>query len=297
MDNPTQDCAPNGIDISSYSHTGKVRRMRRLFASKAGRIIIVPIDDSLIFGPAAGLEHIECKLHDILLDPPDALLAFPGVFRNHSHLLSEIPAIVNLTASTGRSNHTRKVLVGSVEQALQLGAEAVAVHVNISSAYEFEMIEILGQVSRDCEHFGLPLVGIMYPRSENSEGDNNYEELKHSDRKAYAELVAHSARVAVDLGVDLIKTKYTGDVESFEIVVRACKPVPIVVAGGPKIPAQSALRMAQQVIEAGGAGVSYGRNVFSRTPSQPMISALKGVVHKGLTAEQAAAELPDEENE
>jgi DhnA family fructose-bisphosphate aldolase class Ia len=261
--------------------------MRRLFSCVPDRILIVPIDDSLIFGPRAGLENLQSKLQKILLDPPDALLAFPGVFRNDASLLGNIAGIINLTASTNRSIHTRKSQVGEVQQAVQLGLDAVAVHVNIGSKYEAEMLKILGAVSRECESNGMPLLTIMYPRSESETGDNNFDELKEHDPRQYAELVGHSARVGVDLGADLIKTKYTGDPESFSTVVEACRPVPIVVAGGPIIGVDSALTMAADVIKAGGAGVSFGRNVFGRENPQPFISVLKAIVHEKLPLEAA----------
>ena len=295
MGESNENLAAEILGTSSYSQAGKVRRMRRLFSRGTRRILIVPIDDSLIFGPADGLEEVQAKIRDILVDPPDAVLAFPGVFRNEPHLLAQTAGIVNVTGSTGRSVHTRKVLIGSVHQSAQLGLDAVAVHVNISSQYEAEMLGIFGSVSRECESYGMPLVGIMYPRSESEKGDNNYDDLRANDRKAYAALVAHSARVAVDLGADLIKTKYTGDPESFQMVVNACKPVPIVVAGGPLLPISSALQMAYEVVQAGGAGVSFGRNVFSRQSSQPIVSALKAIVHDGLTDQQAQTLLQNED--
>ncbi|MGH9908669.1 MAG: 2-amino-3,7-dideoxy-D-threo-hept-6-ulosonate synthase [Pyrinomonadaceae bacterium] len=292
--------SPHKIDsqrpnILGFAQAGKIRRMSRLFSRVADRILIVPIDDSLIFGPTAGLEQVESKLQKILLNPPDALLAFPGVFRNDARLLSQVAGIINLTAGTSRSKHTRKSQVASVHQAAQLGLDAVAVHVNISSKYESEMLRILGSVSGDCESYGMPLLAIMYPRSETELGDDNYDELKHNNRNRYAELVAHSARVAVDLGADLIKTKYTGDPESFHIVVDACKPIPIVVAGGPVVPVDSALQMAHEVIQAGGAGVGFGRNVFSSDFPQTIISALKAIVHDSLTVEEARKYLQSHE--
>jgi DhnA family fructose-bisphosphate aldolase class Ia len=291
VEKPDHMTAAPKLDALGFAQAGKIRRMNRLFFRDASRILIVPIDDSLIFGPRAGLEQVESKIQKILVSPPDALLAFPGVFRNDASLLSKVAAIVNLTASTTRSNHTQKVQIGSVHQAAQLGMDAVAVHVNISSKYESEMLRILGRVSEECESYGMPLLGIMYPRSETELGDNNYDELKEEDPKGYTELVAHCARVGVDLGVDLIKTKYTGDPESFQLVVDACKPVPVVVAGGPLLAMESALKMAYEVIQAGGAGVSFGRNVFSRDSPEPIVSALKAIIHDGLTAREAMTQL------
>ena len=121
------------LDTLSSAQAGKVRRLRRLFSPLSHRTVIVPVDDSLIFGPAGGLEQLESKIEKILADPPDAVLAFPGLFRSRVELLSRVGGILNLTASTIRSEHTHKVQVGTVHQAAQLGLDAIAVHVNVRS--------------------------------------------------------------------------------------------------------------------------------------------------------------------
>ena len=271
----------------SAAHVGKTRRLATLFSPETGKTIILPLDDSLIFGPKAGLERVRHKLPNLLHDPPNALLAFLGLFRANNDLLSQVPAIVNLTASTALSYHTHKVLVTTIEQALQIGADAVAVHVNVTSEFEAEMLRILGSTVRECESYGMPLLAIMYPRGESASGDNNYEPLKKKSPRKYAELVAHAARVAADLGADIIKTKYTGTPDSFRTVVEACEPAPIVIAGGPAVPMAEMLRNAYGAVSAGAAGVSFGRNIFTRADPQPFITALKGVVHHGLTPAQA----------
>jgi DhnA family fructose-bisphosphate aldolase class Ia len=226
-------------------------------------------------------------LPSLLLDPPDALLAFIGLFRAHNHLLNNVPIIVNLTASTVLSRHTQKVLVTTIEQAIQVGADAVAVHVNLTSQFEAEMLRTLGSAVHECESYGMPLLAIMYPRGESASGDNNYESLKKKEQTKYAALVAHSARIAADLGADIIKTKYTDSPDSFRVVVEACEPTPILVAGGPALPMDKMLRNAHGAICAGAAGVSFGRNIFTRNEPQPFITALKAVVHGGLTPDQA----------
>lgn len=271
----------------STAYVGKSRRLARLFSPGSGRTIILPVDDSLIFGPKAGLEQVRRKLPNLLRDPPNALLAFIGLFRANNDILSHVPAIVNLTASTALSHHTRKVLVTTIEQALQIDADAVAVHVNVTSQFEAEMLRALGSTVRECESYGMPLLAIMYPRAESASGDNNYESLKTKAPQKYAQLVAHAARIAADLGADIIKTKYTGSPDTFHAVVEACEPIPIVIAGGPALPMAEMLRNAYGAVSAGAAGVSFGRNIFTRAVPQPFITALKGVVHHGLTPAQA----------
>ena len=251
--------------------------------------MIVPVDDSLIFGPSSGLEDVVAKIDKILEDPPDALLAFPGVFVRRPFIHTCTAGILNVTASTARSTHTRKVKVGDVHQAAQLALDAVAVHVNVTSKYESEMLATFGTIARECESYGMPLVGIMYPRTETATGDDNHEQLRDTDRKRYTDLVAHSARVGVDLGADLIKTYYTGDPESFTRVVESCQPVPIVVAGGPLRHPESVLQTTSDVMRAGGAGISFGRNIFGHDSPRALIAALKAVVHHGVEPTEALA--------
>ncbi len=267
---------------------GKIKRLNRIFSHSSGRIVIVPLDDSLLAGPSNGLENLKVKTEKIIAGAPNAIIGFQGLLRNFASSIGGMPSILNITASTTKSIHTRKVLVGSVELALRLGAEAVAVHVNISSKYESEMLKILGEISLECERFGMPLLGIMYPRKENEDyTDNNYYDLKKNDVKKYTELVAHAARVGVELGSDIIKTQYTGDPESFKLVVDACNPIPIIIAGGSPISITEMLRNAEGVVKAGGAGISYGRNIFTRQNPVPYIEAVKEIIHNNKSVEEA----------
>lgn len=260
---------------------GKETRLRRILRSDTGRSLIVPIDDSLMYGPFAGLADLPHKLEQIASARPDAILSFEGAIRQNIDRLSNIPFILNLTASTVLSSHTRKVLISDAKHALSLGATGVAVHVNVSSQYESEMIGSLGKVSKDCREFGLPLVAIMYPRRESDGVDDNYDELKSGNLEEYAKLVAHASRIGAELGADIIKTQYTGSISSFQTVVEACSGVPVVIAGGPILSQKDALFKAYEAIQAGASGVSFGRNVFNRNDSSAFIRLLKEIVHVG----------------
>ncbi len=143
------------------------------------------------------------------------------------------------------------------------------------------MLKSLGDVAEACRAFEMPLLAIMYPRAEGPEGDNNYLEMKGSDLNGYTRLVAHCARIGMELGADVVKTQYTGDPESFGRVVEAARPVPVVVAGGPFQSANTILQRAENVIGAGAAGVSFGRNVFSRRERGKIVHALAQIVHHG----------------
>jgi len=269
-------------------NVGKSKRLKRIFSHDSGKIVVVPLDDSLLAGPSNGLNDLKSKTEKIISAAPNAIIGFQGLIRNFAELIGHTPNILNITASTTKSIHTRKVVVGSVELAVRLDAEAVAVHVNISSKYESEMLKIMGEVSQECERYGMPLMGIMYPRTENPDGtDNNYYDLKKDNVKKYAELIAHSARVGVELGANIIKTQYTGNPDSFAMVVEACKPIPIVIAGGPPVSLKEMLVNAQGAMIAGAAGISYGRNIFTRDNPEPYINAIKEIVLNKKSVEEA----------
>ncbi len=275
---------------------GKKHRLDRIFNPATQKTVIVPVDDSLIFGPSNGLFDIANKLRQIADGQPNAILAFQGTIQNHAAILSGIPKILNLTASSVRSQHTRKVLVGSVKQAVAMGVDGVAAHVNVSSLYESEMIRNLGIISRECEEYGMPLIAIMYPRKENNGNDDNYEELRNEKLDEYVSLVAHAGRIGVELGADVVKLPFTGDADTFRRVVDACSPVPIIIAGGPTIEPLAMLRNAYKAVRAGAAGVSFGRNVFHRENSTIFVEALKQIVHGKATPEDVKkllSNLPD----
>jgi len=266
---------------------GKFVRLSRMFDQKTNRILITPLDDALLAGPEGGLRDAKTKIKQIVVGGANAIMGFRGLFARHYEEIGDVSGILNLTASTTRNKHTRKVLVSTVEEAVKLGMDGVGVHVNISSEYETEMLKILGEVSRACEDLGMPLMGIMYPRSERDGADYNYLDWLENQPDKYAEIVRHAVRVGVELGADIIKTQFTGSIETFKSVIECSSGVPIVIAGGPLIPATKMLNNAYQAIQAGGAGISFGRNVFNRDDSSRYIKALRKIVHENASVEEA----------
>jgi len=133
---------------------------------------------------------------------------------------------------------------------VRIGADAVSVHVNLGGQYENEMMEQMGAISSQCMEFGMPLLAMMYPRGENIKDQFDIDAIKKC------------ARVGAELGADIVKTNYTGDIESFSEVVKGCG-VPVVIAGGAKMDSEQALLdVVRDAMKAGAAGVSIGRNVF-----------------------------------
>lgn len=270
----------------TYSNIGKKRRLDRLFTE--GKTLVVPVDDSLIFGPKQGLLDLEDTIRQIVSSSPNALLGFKKDLEIITEMAIQTPFIYNVTASTVLNAHTRKVTIASVENALSAGADCIAAHVNFSSQYENEMLHNFADIANECDRLGMPLLAIAYPRKENADGtDYNYEDVKESNNKKFSELVAHCTRVACELGADIIKTYYTGDTESFKEVIKAACGKPVIIAGGCKVSVDKSLQVASDAMSVGASGISFGRNVFNRSRINNYITAMKEIILRDSSAEKA----------
>ena len=192
----------------------------------------------------------------------------------------DVGLIMHLSASTDLGPTTNsKVLVGSIEEAIKIGADAVSVHINFGSEDEPNMLESIGDISRKCSEWGMPLLVMAYPRGPQIK--NPYD----------PDAIAHCARAATELGADLVKVSYTGDIDSFREVCRGAL-APIVIAGGPKMDSDmDILNMVHDSMEAGGHGVSIGRNVFQNNNVQGIMKAISSIVLDGYSVDEAAQYL------
>ncbi len=259
---------------------GLTRRLSRIFRRKGHRTLGVPFDDLLISGPLGHLCRFDEIVDEVASSGIDFTIGFPWFFQRFGAALYDVAWIVNLTASTVRSHHTRKVVVGSVDDACAIGADAVAVHVNFTDEAEAEMLSALSAASRDCRRLGMPLLALAYVRRQGANGDDNYFALRDSDPEAYADLVAHACHAVVELGADLVKTQYTGSVDSFRRVVKSVAPVPVIIAGGPEQDEAIALKLASDALRAGANGLCFGRNTYCRTNVRQFLGCLNVFVPK-----------------
>lgn len=260
--------------------TGKIKRLKRIMPD--GKVVIVPMDHGVTIGPVKGLENMQTIVNKLVEGKADAVVIHKGIARNVD--TGKLGLIVHISASTKYSIKPNwKVNVGSVVEALRLGADAVSVHINVGDDEEPLMLEKLGAVSRQCEFYGIPLLAMMYPRGKLIKSEHD------------PEAVAHAARLGAELGADIVKTNYTGDVDSFKQVVDSC-PVPVIIAGGPKMEtSKQVLEMVYDALSVGCKGVSIGRNVFQHEYPEKMSAALSLIVHEKATVEKAASLLGDKE--
>lgn len=248
---------------------------------KKKRAVIVPMDHGVTVGPIAGIENMREMVDFVARGGADAVLGHQGLpLHGHRQYGKDVGLILHLSGSTvWGPDPNAKVLVNTVERAIKTGADAVSVHVNIGSLEESEMLKDLGKVSEEAAEWGMPLLAMMYTRGPNIENEHEVEYVKHA------------ARIAAELGADLVKVSYTGDVEGFSEVVNGC-PIPVLIAGGEKMDTdRDILTMVEEAMQAGAAGVSIGRNVFQHKNPQAMLEAIAKIVHEDKTAEEAKTAL------
>jgi fructose-bisphosphate aldolase/2-amino-3,7-dideoxy-D-threo-hept-6-ulosonate synthase len=269
------------VKVFGLSQVGKAIRLERIISRETKKTIIVPMDHGVTLGPIPGLVDMAKMVNQVAEGGANAVLGHIGLpFFGHRTYGRDIGLILHLTGSSNLSpNPNNKVLVATVEQALVIGADAVSIHINIGHENDSEMLRIFGVVSRECLKWGMPLVAMMYPRGSKVRSEHDPEAVK---------LVA---RVGAELGADIIKTNYTGDIDSFKEVVKGC-PRPVVIAGGPKLVThEDILKTAWEAMQAGSAGVSIGRNVFQAPNPTKMTKALCRIVHEKWDFKEAKNEL------
>ncbi len=254
---------------------GKVFRLKRIFREDS-KSIIVPLDHGVTYGPIRGIQDVRETVKK--LEPlADALLFHKGVARYVvSNLSGRCGVIIHLSGSLLVSpSHDAKVLVGTVEEAVSLGADGISIHINIGNEWDRDMLRDLGSISRKAERWGIPLLAMIYPRG------------SHIKDPADPGLIAHAARLGAELGADVIKVPYTGSPESFRKVVEGTF-VPVVMAGGPRAKSErDFLTMVRCAMDAGASGLSVGRNVFQHEHPEKMLKALSMIVHGGAEVDEA----------
>jgi predicted phospho-2-dehydro-3-deoxyheptonate aldolase len=254
-------------------NTGKNRRLKRIM-QQDNRTIIVPMDHGVTVGPIQGITNMQTITDKLVKGGVDAILVHKGIAKRID--TGDAGLIVMLSGMSNLSpNVNAKVQVCSVQEAIRIGADAVSVHVNVGAQDEDKMLQNLGKVAEECDALGIPLLAMMYPRGPKIPNEHA------------PEVVAHAARIGAELGADIIKTNYTGNIETFKAVVESC-PVPVVIAGGPKCKSlEEVLQTTSDALRAGAAGLSIGRNVFQCDSPTQISKALSAIVHNGASVEQA----------
>ena len=243
---------------------GMQNRLARIFNPVSGRTVMLAIDHGYFQGPTSGLERVDVNI--LPLAPyADAIMLTRGVLR--TTIPSSCQQGVVLRASGGPSilkELSNEQLALDIEDALRLNAAAVAVQVFIGGDYETQSIHNLTRLVDMGNRYGVPVLGVTAV-GKTMTRDARYFRL--------------ACRIAAELGAHFVKTYYVE--EDFETVTASC-PVPVVMAGGKKLPELDALNMAYKAVSEGAAGVDMGRNIFQSDAPEAMIQAVTKVVHENM---------------
>ncbi|MCL4458843.1 MAG: fructose-bisphosphate aldolase [Chloroflexi bacterium] len=245
---------------------GKKRRLQRLLVGTDRRCLLIALDHAAWLGPVKGIDCPAFIVQKVLDGGANALLMGPGFTRAVETVLKPSTGIVlRVSLAPGLAlESTQETPLATVETALRMDADAVAVSVFFGRGGETAMMRYLGELIEQCDRFGMPVLAEMMPPAE----------------KAYdAETIAHAARIGFEVGADIVKTNYCGHVESFKQVVKAV-PAPILVAGGPSNGEgeDDMLQMVREVVESGAAGVAIGRRVWQSAMPDALVRKISAIL-------------------
>ncbi|MFP3132963.1 MAG: 2-amino-3,7-dideoxy-D-threo-hept-6-ulosonate synthase [Nitrososphaeria archaeon] len=262
--------------------TGKARRLSKIL--RDGRILCTPMDHGVSDGPIKGLEDINKIVKDVDEGGATSVILHKGSIKALKYQ-PNLGIIMHASASTSYGpTPYHKVLVSSVEEAIILGADAISLHINVGANMENDMLAKLGKVADEADRWGMPLIAMMYVRGENVK--NQYD----------PELIKRAVRLGGELGADIVKAPFTGDVETFKEVVRGSL-VPVAIAGGPKLDSVKAVfQMAKAAMEAGAIGVTFGRNIFQDKNPKAVVKALGKIIFNNLDVDDAVRTYNEESN-
>ena len=255
---------------------GVKNRLARIFNPKSGHTLMLACDHGFIMGPTSGLERVDLTINP-LIEYADCLMCTRGILRSVIPPTMSKPICLRSDGGTTILTDLNLNRVYDVEDVVRVNASAMAVMVACGDkASEMITTQNLVHTVDMGEKLGIPVLGVT---------------AVGKDMARDARYFGLATRVCAENGASFVKTYYTE--EGFEKVVAQC-PVPIVIAGGKKLPEEQALELAYKAIQAGAAGVDMGRNVFQSAKPLAMMKAIAGVVHNGLTPKDAFQLYNDE---
>jgi putative autoinducer-2 (AI-2) aldolase len=248
---------------------GMKNRLARIFNPVSGRTVMLAFDHGYFQGPTIGLERIDISI--LPLEPyVDTLMLTRGILRSIVPPSSQKAIVLRVSGGASILKElSNEEIVVDIEDAIRLNVCAMAVQVFIGGEYEKQSISNMTKMIDSGIRYGIPTLAVT---------------AVGKDMKRDARYFRLATRICAELGAHYIKTYYVP--EGFETVTAAC-PVPIVIAGGKKIPELDALTMAYRAIQEGAAGVDMGRNIFQAESPTAMIQAVRAVVHNNEKPEKA----------
>ncbi len=247
---------------------GMKNRLSRIIRPKTGKTVMLAVDHGYFQGPTTGLKDFKKTLTP-LVPHADCLFITRGMLR--TSIDPGINTSICLRVSGGPSilgELSNEDITTSIEEAVRINASGVGMSIFVGAENEDRTISNLGRLINEAERFGMPVLAIT---------------AIGRDMARDARYLGLACRIAAEIGAHIVKTYYC---EDFYKIVESC-PVPIVMAGGKKISEKDALQMTANAVKEGASGVDMGRNIFQSDNPVGMLKAIKAIVHKNASVEEA----------
>ena len=250
---------------------GLKNRLSRIIKPSTGQTVMLAVDHGYFLGPTKKLENAR-KTIEPLLPYADALMLTRGILRTSVEAEASVPVVLRVSGGTSiiGKDLANEEITTSMEEAVRLNASAVALSIFVGTDYEHQTLTNLAKLVDKGMELGMPVLAVTAVGKELGKRDVRFLSL--------------SCRIAAELGASFVKTYYC---DQFEKVVESC-PVPLVIAGGPKLETElDALKLAHEAVQKGAVGVDMGRNIWQSEFSVAMIKAVRAVVHDKHSPEEA----------
>jgi putative autoinducer-2 (AI-2) aldolase len=250
---------------------GMKNRMARIFKPETGKTVMLAVDHGYFLGPISKLENPKRTIEP-LIPYTDAIMLTRGILRNCVNPDFNVPIVLRVSGGNSivGKELSNEEIITSVREAIRLNVSAVAFSIYVGAEYEHQTLISLAKLIDECEDYGIPVLAVTAVGKELEKRDARYLSL--------------ACRIASELGARFIKTYYC---EDFEKVVES-SPVPLVIAGGPKMDSEEEVfKVAYSAISRGAKGVDFGRNIWQSSHPVAMINAIRAIVHEGADVKKA----------
>ncbi len=248
---------------------GLQNRLSKIIKPQNNRALMLAVDHGYFLGPTEKLENPKNVIAP-LLKHCDSLMLTRGVQRTSVPATTDTPMVLRVSGGSSiiGDDLSQESITVSIEDAIRLNASALAMSIFVGSKYEYQTVVNLGKLVNEAARYGIPVLAVT---------------AVGKDMGKDARYLSLACRMAAEQGAHIVKTYYC---DNFEKVVKSC-PVPIIVAGGKKIPERDALQLTYNSIKAGAVGVDIGRNVWQSEHPVAMIRAVRSIVHGNSNVDQA----------
>lgn len=268
---------------------GKEVRMSRLVDSKSDKMMAITVDHAISRGiaPMTGLQPIQKTIDAIVAGRPNAMTMTKGIAEHCMWKNAGKTSILLKCSSYAPAHPTYDIAFGTVDEAIRMGADAVSVGAMTFGNFQDKQFAEIGKFSEECMRKGMPLIGHVYPKGE----------FVAKDQTTAWENIAYCTRSAAELGIDIIKTTYTGDPDSMAKVVD-CTPARVVIQGGDSCKTlDDYLNMTREAMDCGVGGVTMGRFVWDYSDITALVVVLRKIIHEGFSVKEAKELLTQLEND